>query len=104
MRPDDSDFALRLKELRTAAGLTQKQLADKADMALGGLNKLEQGVNKPSWESVVALSKALGVSCEEFQRPPANREPQGRGRPPKPVEKEPPPKRARGRPKKGAER
>jgi transcriptional regulator with XRE-family HTH domain len=74
-------FAGRLRELREETGLTQRQLAEKAGMALGGLNKLEQGVNRPSWESVLLLSKALGVSVTAFLTPPARREPAGRGRP-----------------------
>jgi transcriptional regulator with XRE-family HTH domain len=95
-------FPGRLKELREAAGLTQKQLAAKAGMALGGLNKLEQGINKPSFESVLAICKALGVDCTAFNEPPAGREPSGRGRPAKAKAeaREGKPKRPRGRPRK----
>jgi putative transcriptional regulator len=92
-------FALRLKELRQAAGLTQRQLADKAGMALGGLNKLEQAVNKPSWETVLALAQALGVDCLAFaEQPSASAAPQGRGRP-RPLDVKPKrgPRRQRGK-------
>jgi transcriptional regulator with XRE-family HTH domain len=99
-----SNFAGRLKELRQAAGLTQKQLAEKAGMALGGINKLEQGVNRPSWESVLALAEALGVDCRAFERTPAPRPQAGRGRPPKPTGPERARKRPRGRPRKSRER
>lgn len=74
-------FAARLKELRETAGLTQGQLAEKAGLSKAGIADLEQGRNRPSWDTVQALCNALGVSCEEFQREPAKREPQGRGRP-----------------------
>lgn len=59
-------FARRLKELREAAGLTQKELAEKAGLHLGGVFKLEQGVNEPSWATVRALTRALGVDCKAF--------------------------------------
>jgi transcriptional regulator with XRE-family HTH domain len=95
-------FAGRLRELREAKNLTQQQLADKAGLKVGGIRDLEQNRRTPGWETVLAVAQALGVGCEAFATPPADREPQGRGRPPKPVEKEPPPKRPRGRPKKDA--
>jgi hypothetical protein len=41
---------------------------------------------------------ALGVKCDAFTIPPADREPPGRGRPPKPTTEEPAPNRLRGRP------
>jgi transcriptional regulator with XRE-family HTH domain len=95
-------FAGRLKELREGAGLTQQQLGERSGMHKLTVAKLEQGIREPSWATVQALAGALGVTCEAFTTPPADREPQGRGRPPKPVEKEPPPKRPRGRPKNDA--
>jgi transcriptional regulator with XRE-family HTH domain len=96
-------FAPRLKELREAAGLTQPELAERAGMNRFGIAKLEQGVTKPSWDTVVALCKALGVSCDSFLREPAAIPEPKRGRPPKaaaesPAETEP--KRPRGRPRK----
>jgi hypothetical protein len=70
-------------------------------MALGGVNKLEQGVNKPSWESVVALAEALGVDCRAFLEPAGSLPEPKRGRPPKAKAEggELRPKRPRGRPK-----
>jgi transcriptional regulator with XRE-family HTH domain len=78
-----SKFGLRLKELREKAGLTQQQLADKAVMSLGGLTKLEQGINRPSWDAVLALAGVLGVDCRAFQEEPASTPEPKRGRPPK---------------------
>ena len=70
---------------------------------MGGVNKLEQGVNKPSWESVVALAAAPGVDCRAFLEEPAARPEAKPGRPPKPATEPgetPAPKRPRGRPRK----
>jgi transcriptional regulator with XRE-family HTH domain len=60
-------FGARLKALREAEGLTLQELADKAGMHLQGVYKLEAGERSPSWDSVQALARALGVSCEAFQ-------------------------------------
>jgi transcriptional regulator with XRE-family HTH domain len=64
-------FAGRLKELRQQAGLTQQQLAEKAGMTKDGVSHLEQGRRSPSWETVLALASAFGVSVEAFAVPPA---------------------------------
>jgi transcriptional regulator with XRE-family HTH domain len=63
-------FAARLKELRLAAGMTQKQLAAKAGMTTAAISDFEQARYVPSWETVLKLKNALGVSCEEFDREP----------------------------------
>jgi transcriptional regulator with XRE-family HTH domain len=74
-------FAGRLKDLRTAAGLTQEQLAGKAGMTKDGVAQLEQGRREPAWATVLALAGALGVTCEAFTKEPAKRDPAKRGRP-----------------------
>lgn len=95
-------FGPRLKELREQAGLTQPQLADLAGMNRFGIAKLEQGVSRPHWDTVVALCKALKVSCQAFLEEPSTTAGPGRGRPPKSqAEQTPAPKRPRGRPRKG---
>jgi transcriptional regulator with XRE-family HTH domain len=79
----DGTFAARLKELREAAGLSQSQLAERAGMHRFGVSKLEQGLREPSWATVQAIASALGVSCESFQQPAAERPAAKPGRPPK---------------------
>lgn len=76
-------FAGRLRELRSAKGWTQTQLAQEAGLARAGVANLEQGRREPSWGVVIRLCLALGVSCAEFQKPPADAESPGRGRPAK---------------------
>src|SRR4051794_26422612 len=81
---DATRFAGRLKELREAAGLTQKQLAEKAGMGQRTVSALEQGLSDPIWSTAIALAKALGADLraflEEPSGPPADPK---RGRPPK---------------------
>ena len=59
-------FGEKLKELRVAAKLSQQQLGDKAGVTLHTVRNYEQGQRQPSWAAVVKLSRALGVSTEEF--------------------------------------
>jgi transcriptional regulator with XRE-family HTH domain len=66
MTTSHSAFAARLKALRGAAGLTQEQLADAAGMHKLGIAKLEQGLREPTWATVQALARALGVTCLDF--------------------------------------
>lgn len=79
-----SRFGDRLRELREAANLTQQSLGEKAGLTRDGVAQLENGRRKPSWETVLALSEALGISCEAFAQEPSQpaQEPR-KGRPPK---------------------
>jgi transcriptional regulator with XRE-family HTH domain len=79
-------FAGRLRELRERAGLSRQEVADKAGMKLGGVRDLEQGRRSPTWETVLAISQALGVECTAFTTPPAELPPPSPGRPRKATE------------------
>jgi transcriptional regulator with XRE-family HTH domain len=76
-------FAGRLRELRAAAGLTQRELAERAGVSQRGLAQWEIGRREPGWRSVLALAEALGVDCTAFARPPGKLPPPRPGRPPK---------------------
>jgi len=55
------------KKLRTKLGLTQDDLAKKADIKYTTLMKVESGaVNKPSVQTMAKIDKALGVSIEDL--------------------------------------
>jgi transcriptional regulator with XRE-family HTH domain len=74
-------FYGRLRELREAAGLSREQLAESAGVKPSAVRDIEQGVYSPNWETVVSLCRALGVRADAFLQPPADRPPQGPGRP-----------------------
>src|SRR5258708_17760678 len=59
-------FAVRLKELRERAGLTQKGLASKMRMARSTMTRLESGSLKPSWGTLLALCEVFSVACTAF--------------------------------------
>jgi len=60
-------FSSKLKELRESKGLSQKQLAEIAGLSQRAVSHWEQGLRSPSWDAVLALADALGVSCEVFR-------------------------------------
>jgi len=76
-------FGEKLFQLRTAAGLSQKALADAVGVAQGAVGHWETGLREPGWGSVQALCVALGVDCTVFQgcEPGGTSEKRGPGRP-----------------------
>ncbi|GLK48111.1 transcriptional regulator [Brevundimonas intermedia] len=59
-----SRLGLRLKEARTAAGLTQAQLADAAKVSRKTINTVENGVFIPSTIVALDLARALNTTVE----------------------------------------
>lgn len=57
-------FSERLKETRLSQGLTQKQLAEKAEMAVASYSSYEKGAKKPPLDGALRLAKALNVSLD----------------------------------------
>jgi len=56
-----------IKKMRAKLGLTQDDLAKKADVKYTTLMKVESGVvNKPSVQTMAKIAKALGVSIEDL--------------------------------------
>jgi len=56
----------RVKELRTAAGLRQEDLADRLGVSRQTVISIEGGRYNPSLELAWRLSKALGVTIEDL--------------------------------------
>jgi transcriptional regulator with XRE-family HTH domain len=84
MLENQTPIGLRLKELREAAGLTQPQLAERTGLSRAGVAHIEQGLRRPTWDTITKLAAALGVTPDAFSKPPsADVQPRGRGRPPK---------------------
>ncbi|MFO0823029.1 MAG: helix-turn-helix transcriptional regulator [Gemmataceae bacterium] len=68
-------FSEIVRSLREKAGLTQQQLAEKADIPIGTLRNHEQGQRLPSLAAARRLAAALGVTvdtladCDELNQP-----------------------------------
>ena len=57
-------FCETLKDLRIAANLTQKQLAEKCNVAQSCIALLERGRSEANVTTLIALSKTFGVSID----------------------------------------
>ena len=65
-RGQDAPFGTRLRRLREGAGLTQEELAARADLSLRGLSDLERGKRRrPHPHTVRSLADALELSDDE---------------------------------------
>jgi transcriptional regulator with XRE-family HTH domain len=86
-------FADRLKSLREGAGVSQYRLAQLAGLAKQTVSRLELGQIRPSWETVQALARGLGIEVGAFvidRGGPAAPPPRPRGRPKKAEAQAPP--------------
>jgi len=59
-------MVMRIKRLRDERGLTQEQLAHKAQISLGYLGRLETGRHDPKLSTLLKIAKALGVPVTEL--------------------------------------
>ena len=68
--PDDEPVDLRvrrrLRELRAERGLTLAQVAERANIDLSTLSRLESGKRRLALDHLPALAAALGVSADEL--------------------------------------
>lgn len=63
-------FGRRLRELRSARGLSQEALADAAGLDRTYVSSCERGRRNVSLENICRLASALGVKPEELLKPP----------------------------------
>ena len=59
----------KIKQLRNKQGLTQDELARKADLPYTTLTKIETNViTKPSIQTVMKIANGLGVSLDDLMK------------------------------------
>lgn len=56
----------KIKKLRTAAGMTQKELADQLGVTVPTVSKWELGQRTPELERVFRMTLIFGVPIEEI--------------------------------------
>ena len=56
----------KIKQARKAAGLTQRQVADKVGIAKEVYQMYEYGTRNPRFEKLKAIAEACGVGVEYF--------------------------------------
>ena len=60
------DIGLKLKELRILKGLTQEELADRAELSKGFISQLERNLTSPSIATLMDILQCLGTTLGEF--------------------------------------
>ena len=60
------DIGAKLKELRILKGLTQDELADRAELSKGFISQLERDLTSPSIATLMDILQCLGTSIGEF--------------------------------------
>ena len=60
------EFHEKLQELRKSRGLTQEELADRAELSKGFISQLERDLTSPSIVTLVDILQCLGVSVSAF--------------------------------------
>ena len=63
-----SVFGVVLRRFRLAAGVSQEELADRADVDRTFISRLERGVRQPTITTLIGLSEAMGVSAADLVR------------------------------------
>lgn len=64
---DERGLGKRLQEARQAAGLTQQQLCQKANLSFSTLTKIERGaIKSPSIFTIQSIAGAVGLSLDEL--------------------------------------
>ena len=61
------DIGHRMKELRIQYGLTQQELADRAELTKGFISQLERNQNSPSVGTLLDIIQCLGTDVEPEQ-------------------------------------
>lgn len=59
-------IGLKLKELRMAKGLTQEELANRAELSKGFISQLERDLTSPSIATLVDILQCLGTNLKDF--------------------------------------
>lgn len=66
MNPDGFDLGARLKEIRESKGLSQRELARRANVTNGTISLIEKNRNSPSVSSLKRVLDAIPIDLGEF--------------------------------------
>lgn len=72
--PVDQRVRESVKRERTARGMTQEGLSERADLSLDAINRIEHGSRTPTLETIDKIARALGLTVGDLvdgnRRPP----------------------------------
>lgn len=57
-----------LKELRTSKNLSQRKIANMADITTNTYNCIEQGLGNPRLDTIIKLATSLGIEASELTK------------------------------------
>lgn len=64
--PPESVFGRRVRELRTALGISQEDLADRCDLHRTYIGSVERGERNVSLRNIVRIAQALNTNAREL--------------------------------------
>jgi transcriptional regulator with XRE-family HTH domain len=64
--PPDPDLGLALRRLRDDRKMTQESVSHAADLTLGAYGRIERSEVAPSWPTVRAIARGLGISMQDL--------------------------------------
>lgn len=64
------EIGQKINELRTAKGMTLKELSEKTDLSISFLSQAERGLTSMAFMSLKKIAEALGVNFNYFFDPP----------------------------------
>jgi len=64
--PPDPDLGLALRQLRDERKMTQESVSHAADLTLGAYGRIERSEVAPSWPTVRAIARGLGISMKDL--------------------------------------
>lgn len=79
--PVDARVRRRLRELRAQRGLTLRQVAERANIDISTLSRLESGKRRLALDHIPALAAGLGVSADDLLGPSTPPDPRIRATP-----------------------
>ncbi|MHA4895724.1 DUF4870 domain-containing protein [Pedobacter sp. PWIIR3] len=62
----NTDLAKRIKELRARKGMSQEELAEKSQLSLRTVQRIEGGETEPRGDTLQRLAEALGITPDEL--------------------------------------
>ena len=60
------EIGKKIKELRVIKGLTQEELADRAELSKGFISQVERDLTSPSISTLMDILQCLGTNLKEF--------------------------------------
>ncbi|MBS9476520.1 helix-turn-helix domain-containing protein [Ancylobacter radicis] len=77
-KADGIELGVRVRGLRTRAGLTIKQVAERAGISPSAISKIENSLLSPTYDNIIRLAQGLGVDISELFSSARKQAPHGR--------------------------